>query len=94
VIKLGKQKMIDRYQPKQPYQFKVGDKVWYYDVAKASSHSTKLEPSRKGPYYVMKVLKNGTYLLEDDEHEYTTPVNGDWLILVNDRTTWEPLITV
>jgi Integrase zinc binding domain/Integrase core domain len=94
VIKLGKQKMINRYQPKQPCQFKVGDKVWYYDVAKALSHSAKLEPSRKGPYYIMKVLKNGTYLLEDDEHEYTTPVNGDWLTLVNDRTAWEPLIVV
>src|SRR5215208_3190989 len=94
VIKLGKQKMEDRYHPKAPYKFKCRDQVWMYDKSKESSYSGKLFSKRKGPYEIEKILRNGTYIIGNILGTLKTPINEDLLELAKNRTDWEPIVVI
>ncbi len=64
-------------------RFIVGEEVLYYDSAKESWYSRKLEPKWKGPYQIAAVLLNGSYKIADQEGVLRTSVNGDRLKLYN-----------
>lgn len=58
-------------------KFEIGDKVLCYIAAKATSHSGKLNPKWKGPYYIHEVLPNDAYKLRTLEgHVLKAPINS------------------
>ena len=65
-----------------------------YDKSRESSYSGKLLPVRKGPFEVEKVLRNGTYIIGDAYGTLKTPINGDLLELVKNRSEWEPIVVI
>jgi hypothetical protein len=65
---------------KRPIHFQIGDKVLYFKVAQDQSHSGKLNPKWKGPFYIHNVLPHGAYKLRHMEGQVlATPVNGNLL---------------
>ncbi len=65
---------------KKPHEFQISDKVLYFKVALDQSHSGKLNPKWKGPYYVHQVLPNGAYKLRTMEGQIlAAPANGNFL---------------
>ena len=65
---------------KKPHGFQISDKVLYFKVALDQSHSGKLNPKWKGPYYVHQVLPNGAYKLRTMEGQIlAAPANGNFL---------------
>ena len=91
-VKIGKEKMIANYSPKDPHQFKVGDKVWYYNAAKEKQYSDKLEPKMGEPMIIEDVLLNGSYRIGNHVGTLKTPINGDKLSRRYDRLNMEPII--
>ena len=82
-----------KYKKKQ--DFKIGDKVLYYNAAKEKQWSGKLDPKWKGPYYIHEVMLNGSYKLKElNGIILKTPVNGEWLKKYNTREHFEPLIVI
>jgi hypothetical protein len=82
-----------KYKRKQ--DFKIGDKVLYYNAAKEKQWSGKLDPKWKGPYYIHEVMLNGSYKLKElNGLIVKTPVNGEWLKIYNDRENFEPIIVI
>jgi hypothetical protein len=75
-------KQKDRHDAKlkKPTGFLIGDKVLYFKVAQNQSHSGKLNPKWKGPYYIHDVLPHGTYKLRTMEGQVlSAPINGNLL---------------
>ena len=93
-VKEGKAKMIAKYNPKDPHQFKVGDKVWYYNAAKEKQYSGKLEPKMGDPMTIEEVLLNGSYRIGNHMGTLKTPINGDKLSRRYDRLDMEPIIVL
>ena len=91
-VKQGKAKMIANYSPKDPHQFKEGDKVWYYNAAKEKQYSGKLEPKMGDPMVIEKVLLNGSYRIGNYLGTLKTPINGDKLSKRYDRLDMEPIV--
>src|SRR4051812_42759189 len=75
-----KQKDFHDKKLKKPCDFQIGDKVLYFKVALDQSHSGKLNPKWKEPYYVHQVLPNRAYKLRTMEGlVLDVPVNGNLL---------------
>ena len=73
----------------------IGDKVLFYDAAKAKQWSGKLEEKWKGPYLIHDKLLNGSYKLKDFKGNiFKTPVNGEILKSYHSRQNYVPFITV
>ena len=80
---------------KRKQNFKIGEKVLYYNAAKDKQWSGKLEDKWKGPYYIHEVLLNGAYKLKEiDGRILKTPVNGEWLKIYHSRENFEPLVVI
>jgi Integrase zinc binding domain/Integrase core domain len=63
-----------------PITFLIGEKVLYFKMAQDQSHSGKLNPKWKGPFYIHNVLPNGAYKLRTIEGQIlAAPVNGNLL---------------
>jgi Integrase core domain len=77
----------------QPYE--IGDKVLVYEAAKQTSHTGKLNPRWKGPYYIHDRPYLGVYKLRTLEGKVVhTPINGSLLKKYCERTTWTPQIVI
>ena len=75
---------------KQNKQFKIGDKVLYFNVTLDHSHSGKFNPKWKGPFIIKQVLPHGAYKLETTgKQSLPTPINGNLL-----KSYYEPLFTI
>jgi hypothetical protein len=75
-------KQKDRHDAKlkKPTGFLIRDKVLYFKVAQDQSHSGKLNPKWKGPYYIHDVLPHGAYKLRTmEEQVLSAPINGNLL---------------
>ena len=82
-----KQKVRHDNKLKKEVQYNIGDKVLYFEAAKAQSKSGKLDPKWKGPYYIYSVLPNDAYKLRTADNEgrvLATPVNGNLLKLYHE----------
>ena len=65
---------------KKEINFTIGDKVLYFKAAQDQTHSGKLNPKWKGPYYIHDILLNGAYKLRNLEGGIlAVPVNGNLL---------------
>ena len=65
---------------KKEINFSIGDKVLYFKAAQDQTHSGKLNPKWKGPYYIYNILPNGAYKLRNLEGGIlAVPVNGNLL---------------
>jgi ribosomal protein L21E len=75
--------------------YEIGDKVLVYDAAKQSSHTGKLNPKWKGPYYIHDTPNKGVYKLRTLEGKVIqAPINGSLLKRYYERTTWVPQIII
>jgi len=78
-----------------PTHFYIGQKVLYYDAAKANQWSGKLDPKWKGPYRIHEILINGSYKIREmDGKILVKPVNGDLLKEYHDRQSWETYVVI
>jgi hypothetical protein len=76
-------------------KYEIGDKILVYDAAKHTSHTGKLNPKWKGPYYIHDCLHQGVYKLRTlDGKVLQTPLNGSLLKKYHERSTWVPQITI
>jgi hypothetical protein len=90
----SKQKVRFDENLKKVITFNIGDKVLYFNAAKAKQWSGKLDPKWKGPYYIHQVLINGSYKLRTlDGNVLSTPVNGNLLKPYYEKH-WEPIIYI
>ena len=92
----SKQKIRFDENVRKTVSFNIGDKVLYFNAAKAKQWSGKLDPKWKGPYYIHKVLINGSYKLrtiDEDENVLSTPVNGNLLKMYHEKQ-WEPIVYI
>jgi hypothetical protein len=87
-------KLAQSYQVRRPYQFQIGEKVLYYDKARAAQHHMKLAPKWKGPYTITAVLSKGAYRIADENGDLRASVNGDLLKKYYSRESWEPIVLV
>ncbi|RHZ60338.1 hypothetical protein Glove_355g43 [Diversispora epigaea] len=105
VIRGQTQKQIEKQQSKQKEyhdrqiknikRYQIGDKVLMYDAAKHTSHTGKLEPKWKGPFYIHNKLNPGVYKLRTLEGKVLlAPINGSLLKMYYERSTWEPQIVI
>ncbi|CAG8744059.1 446_t:CDS:1, partial [Dentiscutata heterogama] len=64
-IKAQQQKQKDRHdrQIKATPDFNIEDKVYVEDTRKMKTHSHKMIPQWKGPYYIHSIIGNGAYKL-------------------------------
>jgi hypothetical protein len=91
------QKQKEYYDRKivTPIVYEIGDKVLVYDAAKHTSHTGKLNPKWKGPFYIHDQLYQGVYKLRTtDGKVIRTPINGSLLKMYHERSTWTPQITI
>ena len=75
-------KQIERHSKttNRKIHFQIGDKILYFKVAQDQSHSGKLNPKWKGPFYIHNVLPHGAYKLRTMEGQVlSAPVNGSLL---------------
>lgn len=64
----------------KPIDYEIGDKVLVYDAAKHTSHTGKLNPKWKGPFYIHDKPYKGVYKLRTIEgNVIQTPINGSLL---------------
>ena len=76
----SKQKERHDENIKQSNQFKIGNKVLYFNVTLDQSHSGKFNPKWRGPFIVQQVLPHGAYKLQTlDGQSLPTPINGNLL---------------
>jgi Integrase zinc binding domain/Integrase core domain len=105
VIRGQTQSRIKRQQLKQkeyhdrrivkPIVYEIGNKVLLYEAAKQTSHTGKLDPKWKGPYYIHDLVYPGVYKLRTlDGKVLRTPINGSLLKLYNERSSWVPQIVI
>jgi Integrase core domain. len=93
-IRDAQRKLAENYHVKAPKQFYVGEKVLYFDKAKAMQHHTKLEPKWKGPYSIYAILPKGAYRIADHTGVLRSHVNGDLLKKYHSRESWEPIVVI
>jgi hypothetical protein len=75
--------------------YEIGNKVLIYEAAKQTSHTGKLDPKWKGPYYIHDLIYSGVYKLRTlDRKVLRTPINGSLLKLYNERDKWVPQIAI
>jgi len=80
---------------KQTKKFNIGEKVLYYNAAKEKQWSGKLDEKWKGPYYIHKILINGSYQIKEVGGKVLkTPVNGELLKEYYSRENFEPIVVV
>ena len=75
-------KQKDRYDKKlkRANQFKIGEKVLYFNVTLDQFHSEKFNPKWRGPFIINQVLPHGTYKLSTETGQLLpTPINGNLL---------------
>ena len=76
-------------------EYEIGNKVLLYEAAKHTSHTGKLDPKWKGPYYIHDLVYPGVYKLKTlDGKVLRTLINGSLLKLYNKRTSWVPQIII
>ena len=76
-------------------QYKIGDKVLYFNVAQEKTWSGKLEQKWKGPFIIRKIIGNGAYKLSDENgKKIKTPINGAYLKHYKSRVNWDPIIRI
>src|SRR5215469_16625223 len=91
----AKQKKYHDDKIKIKENYKIGDKVLYYNAAKEKQWSGKLEEKWKGPYFIHEILLNGSYKIKElDGRILKTPVNGELLKKYNSRESWEPYVVI
>ena len=79
---------VKRHALKQVTKFQIGDKVLYFKVALDQSHSGKLNPKWKGPFYIHDLRPHGAYKLRTIEGQVlSAPVNGNLLKLYHEPQT-------
>ena len=75
-----KQKEYHDKKIKKRNKFEIGEKVLYFNAAKARQWSGKLDEKWKGPYFIHEILLNGSYKIKEiDGRILITPVNGELL---------------
>ena len=90
-----KQKKYHNKRNKRKQNFKIGNKVLYYNAAKEKQWSGKLEEKWKGPYYIYEVIHKGSYRIKTMEGKIlTTPVNGELLKEYIDRMNFKVIIRI
>ena len=78
-----------------PITYEIGDKVLLYEAAKQTSHTGKLDPKWKGPYYIHDLIYSGVYKLRTlDGKVLRAPFNGSLLKRYYEKTNWIPQITI
>jgi len=78
-----------------PVVHEIGDKVLIYEAAKQTSHTGKLDPKWKGPYYIHDLSHPGVYKLRTlDGKVLRAPINGSLLKKYYERTSWVPQVTI
>src|SRR5947207_3571975 len=91
----NKQKDYHDRKRKPTENYSIGIKILYYNAAKDRQWLGKLEEKWKGPYYIYKVIVNGSYQLKDTKgRKLKTPVNGELLIRYHSRESFEPIVVV
>ena len=91
----NKQKEYHDRKRKPTENYSIGTKVLYYNAAKDRQWLGKLEEKWKGPYYIYKVIVNGSYQLKDTKGRILkTPVNGELLKRYHSRESFEPIVVV
>jgi hypothetical protein len=81
-LQIEQQKQKDRHDKKlkRLISYHIGDKVLYFEAAKDKTHTGKLDPKWKGPYYIHDIIGNGAYKIRQlDERLLKAPVNGSLL---------------
>src|SRR5204863_9540689 len=61
----GKQKQYHDKRNKRKPEFRIGEKVLYYNMAKEKQWTGKLDEKWKGPYYIHEILLKGSYRIKD-----------------------------
>jgi hypothetical protein len=85
----------DKQIKRKQDNFKIGDKVLYYNAAKEKQWTGKLEEKWKGPYYIHEIMLNGSYKLKETNGKVLkTPVNGELLKKYNSREEFIPYIVI
>ena len=75
-----KQKTAHDKSMSNPTHFYIGQKVLYYNAAKANQWSGKLDPKQKELYRIHKILINGSYKIKEmDGKILIKPVNSNLL---------------
>ena len=81
-----RQKIAHDKHMSNPTHFYIGQKVLYYDAAKANQWSGKLDLKWKGPYRIHEILINGSYKIREmDGKILVKSVNSDLLKEYYDR---------
>ena len=91
LLKANAVAMKERYDKKRkaPRQYEVGDLVMILSDSPSTGESRKLEPKKRGPYEITKVLRNDRYAVEDIEGEKQSNKRYQGVISV-DRLEWIP----
>src|SRR2546429_1194203 len=91
----SKQKEYHDKKRRPTENYSIGTKVLYYNAAKDRQWSGKLNEKWKGPYYIYKVIMNGSYQLKDTKGRILrTPVNGELLKRYHSRESFEPIVLI
>jgi hypothetical protein len=78
-----------------PVTYEIGDRVLVYDAAKHTSHTGKLNPKWKGPYFIHDIVNPSVYKLRTlNGQVLRTPFNGSLLKKYYDKATWKPQIII
>ena len=76
-------------------EYEIGDKVLVYDAAKQTSHTGKLDPKWKGPFYIHDRPYQGVYKLRTiDGKVLKAPINGSLIKMYHDRSAWVPQVVI
>jgi hypothetical protein len=81
-LQIEQQKQKDRHDKKlkRLILYHIGDKVLYFEAAKDKTHTGKLDPKWKGPYYIHDIIGNGAYKIRQlDGRLLKAPVNRSLL---------------
>jgi IS30 family transposase len=78
-----------------PVTYEIGNKVLVYEAAKQTSHTGKLDPKWKGPFYIHDLVYPGVYKLRTlDGKVLRAPINGSLLKLYHEKINWIPQIVI
>ena len=97
VIKEAQKKQKEQHDKrfKRKQDFKIGDKILYYNAAKEKQWSGKLEEKWKGPYFIHEIIVHGSYKIKDTTGKVLkTPVNGELLKIYHSRENFEPMVVI
>ncbi|GBB96513.1 hypothetical protein RclHR1_02770015 [Rhizophagus clarus] len=75
--------------------YQIGDKILKYNAAKEKQWSGKLEEKWIGPYYIHKIMMNGSYKIKElNGQVLKTPINENLLKKYYDRENFEPMVII